>query len=245
MFRFLGKITFGLHFSFDEFSNKRYEFEHEIGNLTNDIEILRILSGIPKHAHNQILNDLLYEIYLANNYKATLFTSGMRQSLANRIISISNQKLPKYAEPIQIEIISNYLQMTGILFDPMDLDNFAYLKQEKELKTYSKSFLNLVENFRPNDDNIKKQMLLLAKEALESKSINSKVSGIFSAISSSLNIIGLCPGVGTITGIAGIGVDIANRENQHLIEKGKWFEFGPQISKTKSLYEINKKLENI
>lgn len=235
----------GLYFSWDEFSEKRNEFEIEIRTIINDVEILKILNGIPKHAHQQILNDLLYEIYLANNYKATLFTSGMRQSLANRIIQISNQKFPNYAPPIQIEIISNYLEITGILFNPMGLDNFIYLKQEKDLKIYSKSFLNLVENFRPKDSNIKKQMLSLAKDALETKSINSKLSGIFSSSSSILSIAGLIPALGTITGIAGIGIDISDRINQHIAKKGKWYEFGPQILKTKSLYELNKKLENI
>src|SRR6185369_8382777 len=91
-----------------------------------------------------------YEIETANEFDATLFTLGKRQLIAKRIVEIAYKPNPEFSDP-KIKIVSSYMDITGLLFQPMEIQSFYYLKNEKDLKEYATSFLKVLESFSPEN----------------------------------------------------------------------------------------------
>ncbi len=218
----------------------------KIKRALSDKEVLALLWNLPKQAHYQIISQVILELTMAKNYNAPLFTLGKRQALAKRIAEIEYERTPELSQTNRINVISSYLDITGLLFKPMDLQSFYYLKTEKDLREYSTSFLKVVEDFKPeNPKDIKRELLLLIKEAISKDKLHSKISGVFEGSSTIMNYVGLIPVAGTVAGLVGIGTDWAARGVDKLNEKHKWYELASQIEKIKSMDRINAALKNI
>jgi hypothetical protein len=237
---------FGLYFTWSDDANYRHIVDDKIKGAIADKEVSALLWNIPKHVHEQIIGEVYFELSMANKFNATLFTLGRRQALAKRIAEIENEKTPDLSQTSRIKVVSNYLEITGLLFQPMEIQSFYYLKTEKDLREYSTSFLNVVENFTPeNQTNIKRELLLLIKEAISKDKLHSKISGVFEGSSTLMDYVGIIPYAGTVAGLVGIGTDWAARGVDKLNKKHKWYELAPQIEKMKSKQRINAALKDI
>jgi hypothetical protein len=237
---------FGLYFTWRDEANYRHIVNDKIQRAIADKEVSALLWNIPKHVHEQIISEVYFELSMANKFNATLFTLGRRQALAKRIAEIENEKTPDLSETSKIKVVSSYLDITGLLFQPMDIQSFYYLKTEKDLREYSTSFLKVVEDFAPeNPTDIKRELLLLIKEAISKDKLHSKISGVFEGSSTIMNYVGLIPVAGTVAGLVGIGTDWAARGVDKLNERHKWYELASQIEKIKSMERINAALKDI
>lgn len=224
-----------------------YDFlEEKIKNILQDSQIKNLLNGIPIPAHWQIIREVYLDLEMANKFNAPLFTLGRRQALAQRVSEIEQFGETEMSGKTQIKIISNYLDITGLLFQPVDIQSFYYLKSEKDLRDYSKSFLDLINNYQHDESiDLRKQLLLAIKEAMSKDSLNSKTSGIFNVSSTVMNYVGLIPVAGTVAGLVGIGAELAATGLDKVNEKNKWYEFASQIEKTKSMERIHSALKDI
>lgn len=224
-----------------------YDFLTEkVREILEDLQIKNLLNGIPVVAHWQIIREIYLDLEMANKFNAPLFTLGRRQALAQRIIEIERFGETEMSGTKQTRIISNYLDITGLLFQPVDIKSFYYLKSEKDLRDYSKSFLNLINNYQyDNSIDLRNQLLLAIKEAISKDSLNSKTSGVFNVSSTVMNYISLVPLAGTAAGLIGIGAELAATGIDRLNEKNKWYEFASQIEKTKSMEKIHNALKDI
>lgn len=237
---------FGLYFTWRDEANYRHVIDEKINQAIADKEIGAMLWSIPKHVHQQIVGEVYFELSMANKFDATLFTLGRRQAIARRIPQIENEKEPKLSKVTPIKTVSSYLDITGLLFQPLDVQSFYYLKTERDLREYSTSFLRIIEEFSPdNSRDIKRELLLLIKDAIDRDKLNSKISGIFEGGSTLMDYVGLIPVAGTVAGIASIGTDWAAKGINKLNQKNKWYEFAGQIVKTKSMSKINSALKDI
>jgi hypothetical protein len=237
---------FGLYFTWRDDANYRHIIDEKKQRALEDKQVSALLWNIPKHAHGQIVSEVFFELSMANKFNATLFTLGKRQALAKRIVEIESEKRLEFSQANQLKIVSSYLDITGLLFQPMNIQSFYYLKTEKDLREYSSAFLKVVEDFNSeNAIDIKRELLLLIKEAISKEKLNSKVSGIFEGSSTIMNYIGLIPIAGTVAGVIGIGTDLAAKGIDKINDKHKWYEFASQIEKTKSMERINMALKNI
>jgi hypothetical protein len=79
--------------------------------------------------------------------------------------------------------------------------------------------------------------------AWKSAEIAWHVSGAFSATSRVLGPAGLIPGIGTVTGIAGIGADAAAELANRRAEAYRWYEFGPEVRRFESLRDLKEELQ--
>lgn len=223
-----------------------YDFLNEkVFQLLQDTTIKAILSPIPKSAYAHIIREAYLDVELANKFSAPLFTQGTRQALVQRISEIEKFKNTEMVTENQVKMIKNYIEISSLLFQPMNIDSFYYLKSDKNLKEYSSSFQKILNKYNPEHPDIKKDLLLNIKEAMAKDSLNGKISGIFQGSSSVLNYAGFIPipQVSLAAGIAGIGGDLAARGIDRLNEKNKWFEFAPQIQKSRSMENIKRKLD--
>jgi len=237
---------FGLYFTWRDEANYRYTINEKIQRAIADLEVSALLWNIPKHVHEQIIGEVFFELSMANKFDATLYTLGRRQAIAKRIAQIENDKSTEFSEISKIKVVSSYLEITGLLFQPMDIQSFYYLKTEKDLREYSNSFLKVMEDFlADNPSEVKRELLLLIKEAISKDKLNSKISGVFEGSLTIMNYVGLIPVAGTIAGLVGIGSDLASRGVEKLNKKHKWYEFASQIEKMKSLERINAALKDI
>ena len=237
---------FGLYFTWRDEANQRHIISEKIERAIADKGVSALLWNIPKPVHEQIIAEVYFELSMANKFNATLFTIGKRQALAKRIAEIENEATPELSQKNKIKVISSYLDITGLLFQPMNIESFYYLKTEKELRGYSTSFLNIMEDFTSrNPVKVKEDLLLLIKEAMSSDKLNSKISGVFEGSSAIMNYVGLIPIAGTVAGMVGIGTDLLARGVNKLNEKHKWFELASQIERIKSKAKIHSLLKDI
>jgi hypothetical protein len=235
---------FGLYFTWRDEAN--FIIEDEVQHALEDKEIQSLLWNIPKLVHGQIIKEVYFELSMASKFDAALFTLGKRQALAKRIVQIDEKENPEFHPLHEIKLVSSYLDITGLLFQPLEIQAFYYLKTEKDLRDYSNAFLKVLESFSPdNPKEIKRELLLLIREAISKDKLNSRAAGIFEVGSNLMNYIGLIPIVGTAAGLVGIGADWTSKGLDKLSDKHKWYELAPQIQKTKSMHKIQTALANL
>jgi hypothetical protein len=237
---------FGLYFTWRDEANYVHIITEKIKIALADKEISLLLSNTPTQIQEQIIANAYFELSMANKFNATLFTCGIRQAIAARLAHIEYNEGLKLSETNQLSVVSSYLDITGLVFKPLDIQSFCYLKAEKDLKDYSNSFLKVVENFSTDSPTgIKEELLLLIKESISKDRLNSKISGIFKGGSTLMDYVGLFPVVGTAAGVVGIGSDWAARGVDRLNKKHKWYEFAPQIERIKSMGRIQALLKDL
>lgn len=224
-----------------------YDFlEEKINTILEDTTIKSLLSSIPKHAHSLIIRQVYLDLELANKFNAQLFTFGIRQSLAHRVSEIEKFQNTDFSENHTVKVVSNYLEVTSLLFQPVDIDTFYYLKADKDLKKYASSFQNQLNHFEISDLDIKTQLIENMMEAIDNDKLNSKISGMFRGASNVLNYVGLVPQTGLVAGVSGIGASLASAGIDAFNTKNnKWYEFAPQIQKTLGLKRINDQLNQL
>lgn len=237
--------NFGLYFNWEE--------SHEImmksmsamqPTVLNDSKIIEILRGVPKQAHEQIIKETFVEINLARKYDSPLFTMGRRQAIAKRI-----QELERTPELVSDsgnspKFVKSYLDIFGLLFDPLSLDDFYYLKAEKDLKIYAKSFYKIMMESNLSDSE-KPNLIELLQSAMNSDKLNKKLVGGFSVSSDVMDYAGLIPILGNATNAIGIGSSLAAKGVELFNRKNSWFELAPQVQRVKSLKKLEDALKSM
>ncbi|MBP0904833.1 hypothetical protein ACFSKN_13265 [Mariniflexile gromovii] len=237
---------FGLFFTWRDDANYAHIVSEKIDFALNDLIIKQKLMKIPKPAHNQILHEVYYEISMAKRFDCPILTSGLRQELAKRISILESDNNPEFADLKKVTFVDYYLDITGLLFQPMNIDSFCYLKSENDLRKYADGFVNILETFEMKDNNsVKIELLKLIQEAINKDKLNSKISGAFSTSSSVLSYAGLIPVVGTVAGISSIVSDITSKGIDKLNVKNRWFELSSQIERIKSREKLKKALNKM
>ncbi len=105
-----------------------------------------------------------------------------------------------------IRAVEEYVDISGLILNPRDLDALYTLKTCRDLRTYAKGFVEVVHGFR-NEPDARRKLLELMREAIAKSEVAANAKGIFNSSSTVLSFLGLVPIVGTAAGVVGIGTD--------------------------------------
>ena len=133
--------------------------------------------------------------------------------------------------------IDAYTEIISLRFTSRDAAALSEVKWNEKIRRYSKGMQeSLVGASAEGLDRVLDDMV----DAWDQSEIASDIAGSFSATSRITGPLGLLPGIGTITGIAGMGADAASALARRRAETFRWYQLGPEIAH----FETSRDLEN-
>ncbi|WP_420645604.1 hypothetical protein [Candidatus Leptofilum sp.] len=228
----------GIYSPFEDWYSAQGEITDQVNKDMSDSVINTILRRVPKQNWQQILRDTRYEIRLAKMYGCPVICSGGRRALIQRMAELdeSNREVGTVSES-SLKAIEDYIDISGLIFNPRTLDSVYELKADKDLRSYADDFVSLVHGFK-DESNVKQRLLELIHESINKSGISAKAAGFFDATSTVLEVIGLIPILGNVTSLAGIVSSGASYGAKKYQRKQEWYQLTPQIHKTLSTNQI-------
>lgn len=216
-----------------EWSIQFHQIDDQIDSLLKDPTISNILAKVPTGARRQIVMEAINQISISDAFDASIFAIPSYLNLCNRL-----NKLLKISEDLKLlnssassTAVSTVFNISSLQFSINSLDEFAYLRQQNDLKIYAESFRNQIQELPDgnlNELNLYEAML----KAMNTQSISDKIGGAI-GITATLNGIAslFFPAIGLASGIGGLVLDASGRAANKVTDKKKWWLIAPEISK--------------
>lgn len=230
----------GLITSWEDRGEINVEIHEKVERDLNDKVILKILQKVPRFSKEQILLDTHVDMYLASKYQCPIICSGGRKQIITRLVELDDMDTD-VVRSSSIEMLQEYMKISGLLFDPKNIEVLYALKADKEIKEYAEGFVKIMHGFSGSQDT-RKQLLILIREAMNKAIIANNISGVFDVISNFLGIIGI-GATNPIVSVADLTADGISQIAQKRSIKQEWFQFGPEVKKFLSLAEFDLAIE--
>jgi hypothetical protein len=121
-----------------------------------------------------------------------------------------------------------------------DVGVIADIKANDRIRKYSESFQHALA--KAGDEGVDRLFEDLAS-AWDSAELRDTVAGAFSTTNRILQPVGMIPGAGTVTTLAGMGADAAGEVARRNAEKHRWYELGPEIARFQTLRALERDLQ--
>lgn len=131
-------------------------------------------------------------------------------------------------EPLQVTYPDSHLSIIGLDWKCTSVDEFAEVRQSKEISQYAKEFRKCLESVQSSDDK-ERSLLTIMRRAMEQEEVSRKAKEAFETVGDFADILGAIPILGTATNLAGLTAKLAteNRERSELHHK--WYLLGPKM----------------
>lgn len=174
----------GLHAEWSAYAGFFNDTDGRVQGYLSDSKISNIMNKvfrIPISSQKMILSSILYELNLSREYRCPIICSAGRKLVIERLIEIDHPATHAITlNSDKIELVGEYMSMTGLLLSPASLENLIYIKSESSVRAYAKSYLAMLENYKARPTKSNQQALLeLARDAIEKEKISLLASGIF------------------------------------------------------------------
>ncbi len=213
---------------------------NQIDVLLTDTIVNNILKKIPPDAKRQILLEALSQIHISNTFDTAIFAIPSYLKLCKRInqlININPSELKTQSSTLQLDALDTVFNLASLKFSINGLEEFAMLKQEKNVRHYAKSFRQYVHEL-PNGNFDEKVLYTAMLEAINKDNISSKISGGLSLTSTTTGLVSLIPGVGTLAGAIGLASDASARISKKVSDINKWWLLSSEISSSLTKHRI-------
>ncbi len=240
--------------------DKMQEFrirEEEVDIFLKDKDIAGLIGKNDKYTIYAIINEIILQNYLANEYNAVILGGEKHLFLSKKVLNILNKK-PKVDDKDlslknYLEGVNDIFQLQGINYKINEYDDFAYLKENKAIIKYANSFKDRLDEILRGEKYNEKELIesiLEVFETNETKSYIAKGLGITATVAGILSLVALYSNpitatIGTVAGVSGVGTDISSRIVDKL-KKDNWLKLVPEINNTlthKRLLDRYKELE--
>lgn len=131
-----------------------------------------------------------------------------------------------------------YNKVCGIAVSDADLEIFADLRGQPQIRRYATDFVRTLSEAGSID-----QLWDSMRVAVESSDLARSVSETFGAAGTALGAVSLIPGLGSITGALGLAASGASMVADKRAEKSNWFALGPEILRAVSDAELRRFLD--
>jgi hypothetical protein len=222
--------------------------EHVGGDCLADQAIRRALAGVPERARPLVLEYALIDVLLSAEYSAPVLSGPGRRTIIERLIqlgvvpgSTSVAALLNQGGGVA-EAVEAYSSIVGLRFAPDKADTLGDIKGDASIRRYAAGFQDAL--IAPGPDKTS-QLLARIADAWESRAVADTLSGAFAATSRVVNPFGLVPGVGTVTTAIGIASDASQALAARRAATLRWYEFGPEINRFRSLRALEQALDVI
>lgn len=234
---------FGVKFDWMWRANSE-EYFSEIPKLLENKKIKKILAKLDIEGQEQFLQDCITQIFIANQFKASIIggiDTIVLLKLINDILKIQQIKLHTELPKLEAWGLNSTFQLSSLCLDIKKLDEYRILRSNKTILKYAQTFKKYLNTlpFGNTDDSILYNAML---EAIETEELASKISGGLDVTGTILNMVGLIPVVGTVTGIVGLAADAGEKGTDKIKENNSWWALAPEISKQLTKYRIEEKV---
>jgi hypothetical protein len=132
------------------------------------------------------------------------------------------------AEPSQLALSEQTLEVVGLNFAPGDLDAFGAIRVSRAIDRYTDGFCNalLTAGTSPN---LEQTLLDLMAQAMHSKEVAERVAGAFHTAGSIMNFVGFIPIIGSVASIVGAGADLAAKKMERRAAAHGWYLVGTKF----------------
>lgn len=217
--------------------------EKDVDIFLKDNSIARLIGKNDKRTIYAIINEIIFQNYLANEYNAVILGGQNHLLLTKKVLNILNKKpqvdninesLKKY-----LEGINDIFQLQGINYKINEYDDFVFLKQNKVINKYANSFKDRLDEILNGKEYNEKELIksiLEVFETNETKDYIAKGLGITATVAGILSLVALysnpvTAAIGTVAGVSGVGGDISSRVIDKL-KKDNWLKLVPEINNT-------------
>jgi hypothetical protein len=219
------------------------DIEEKVQKDLKDGVIQTVLRRVPQMAQRQILIDTRYEMHLASQHQCPVLCSGGRRRIIQRLVELdAAEKQVDFVAGSSIQMVEEYIDISGLMFNPKSLDALYDLRTDKDLRGYADAFVSVMHNFRVEKD-VRSRLLLLIRESLDKANLADKISGFFDITSTVLNMVGLIPIVGPAVTVGEIGASGVSSIAKRVQRRQEWYQFGPQVQRLLSLDQIRSTIE--
>lgn len=220
------------------------DYFQEIPKLLENDLIKNTLKKIQVEDTEQFLQDCITQIYIADTFKASIIggtdTLKILQK-TNEIISIQKPYIQSGIPKLHVWGINSTFNLASLHLKIGKLDEYISLRTNETIIKYSqtfKTYLNSLPQGDLDDGYLYRAML----EAIETESLANKISGGLDISGTILNVAGLIPFVGSVTGIVGLVADASEKGSNKVAEKNSWWTLAPEISKQLTKFRIEEKV---
>ncbi len=192
--------------------------------------------------------ELMYAIadaLLAAEHRVPVLCSDGRRATVQRLIELGVVPVePEIVDQFRRgnaagQMVDSYAQVTGLTFGTDGIREFVDLKEASPLREYAQGFQRALASPGTASEHDFYEAIAVA---MESKQVAEQVRGTFEATSRVMSVLGLIPGVGTVTGLADLGSDAAAATAQARADGLSWFELSQTVAGARNRAAIEAKL---
>jgi hypothetical protein len=136
-------------------------------------------------------------------------------------------------ESKSLALTSRALNLTGLCLPAPNYDVFCEIRRSKEIAQYAKAFRGALGAADASGGEVQDKLLALMREARENREVAKRAAGVLQDSGSWTSIVGAVagalPGVGALTGLAGLGADLAGRRAARTVLDHSWFTLGSRL----------------
>lgn len=232
----------GLHAEWEAYKNLFSDTSGRVQNYLNDPQIQYTLSTIfriPVNHQIMVLSSILYELNLSREHRCPIVCSNGRKRIIERLIEIDKPAThPTTLSSDKLEVIDNYMSITGLSLSPTSLENLIHMKPEPEVREYAKSYLSMLENYQAVPTNSNQLALLeLSRNAIEKEKISALASGLFDWLGTLFRLVGSPP-----LSFISKGASFAANWSA---DNAKWYALSGEIKKAESKAVLIRNIEKM
>lgn len=207
--------------------------EHVRADWQADPVLAKLLAGKPESEVGLELHYAVADVLLAAAYNAPVLCSNGRRAVVRRLIELG--VVPAHpgvaaafsSDKSVTEMVDSYAKVAGLTFGADSLSDFADLKWMSPLREYADGFQRALDepSTRSTDD-----LYEAIAKALETEALAKRVQGAFDATGHVMDLVGLVPGIGTVTGLIGLGSNAAAHAAEKQAARVRWFELSDAVA---------------
>ncbi len=227
-------------------------------DLLLDEQVRQVLRHVPTAVKSYVIADVMADVLLMRKYEAPLVSSSGRRALVLRLqelgalpmlhtndvtaparSSLGASTLAALSRSASQQL-QDYVSVTGLMFTAQDVRTLGRIKENPRVRRYAGSFQQVI----TQSGGTMPELYEAIAQAWTSRDLTVNISAGFSTTSRGLSVLGLIPGVGTVTELVGMGADAAALAAEKRVERQSWFELGPEIKRLDSLLSLEGHLKS-
>lgn len=214
--------------------------------LLGDPVIRSVLARVPKRSREQAVRYAIADLLLAHEHGAPVVCSNGRRALLDRITLLTRNSISPEPEKDQVPgasigpDVASYVIIVGLAFRAETIPSLARIKYQERIRGYAEGFQKVLTK---SPEVTFEELYEKIAEAWTASESNQAISRSFTAASRSFSVVGLIPVAGTVTGVIGLGADIAAAALERRSERQRWYELGPEISRFETLVSLEDHLK--
>lgn len=232
----------GLHAEWAAYRNLFNNTDGIVAHYLNDPKIKQILTigfRIPEPYQAMVLSSILYELNLSRKHRCPILCSSGRKLIIERLIEIDQPATyPTTVSRDKIEVVANYMNVTGLLLSPSDLNNLIHVKGDTQVRSYARSFLEMLQRYQASPSKSNRLAILgLARDAIEQEKVGKLASGLLNWLSTFFRVVGVRP-----LSLASKGASfVANWS----VDDAKWYAFSGEVKKAETKALLVRQIEGL